>query len=100
MNELNLKTRREFLQRSVLGGAVSWTVPAFLSHTFDALHAEAAAQTQPSTGKDNTILVVLQLAGGNDGLNTVIPVRNDHYYKARPALGLKSNLHKLTDDFA
>jgi uncharacterized protein (DUF1501 family) len=44
--------------------------------------------------------VVLQLAGGNDGLNTVVPVTNDHYQKARPQLGLKSNLHKLDDNFA
>src|SRR5688572_31302739 len=100
MNEPNLKTRREFLQKSVLGGAVSWTVPAFLAHTFDALHAQAAGQTQAATGKDNTILVVLQLAGGNDGLNTVVPVTNDHYHKARPQLALKSNLHKLDDNFA
>jgi uncharacterized protein (DUF1501 family) len=100
MNELNLKTRRQFLRTSVLGGAVSWTVPAFLSHTFDALHAQAAAQTQPLTGKDNTILVVLQLAGGNDGLNTVVPVTNDHYHKARPVLALKNNLHRLTDEFS
>ena len=100
MNEPSLKTRREFLRTSVLGGAVSWTVPAFLSHTFDALHAEAASVAQPATGKDSTILVVLQLAGGNDGLNTVVPVTNDHYHNARPALGLKSNLHRLNDDFA
>ena len=100
MNELYLKTRREFLRTSVLGGAVSWTVPAFLSQTFDALHAEAAMQFQAATGKDNTILVVLQLAGGNDGLNTVVPVTNDHYHKARPALGLRSNLHKLNDEFS
>jgi uncharacterized protein (DUF1501 family) len=100
MNELNLKTRREFLRTSALGGAVTWTVPAFLSQTFSALHTEAAAQTQPTTGKDGTILVVLQLAGGNDGLNTVVPVTNEYYQKARPGLALKSNLHKLTDDFA
>ena len=100
MNELFLKTRREFLRTSVLGGAVSWTVPAFLSQTFDALHAEAATQAQPATGKDNTILVVLQLAGGNDGLNTMVPLGNDHYHKARPGLALKANLHKLTDQFA
>lgn len=100
MDELNLKTRREFLRTSVLGGAVSWTVPAFLAQTFNALHADAANSFQPKTGKDSTILVVLQLAGGNDGLNTVVPVTNDHYHKARPALGLKSNLHKLNDDFA
>jgi uncharacterized protein (DUF1501 family) len=100
MNDLNLKTRREFLRTSILGGAVSWTVPAFLSQTFNALHAEAAGQSQPATGKDSTILVVLQLAGGNDGLNTVVPVTNDHYHKARPNLALKSKLLKLTDDFA
>mgnify|MGYP003575194626 FL=1 len=100
MNELNLKTRRDFLRTSVLGGAVTWTVPAFLSQTFNALRLEAATQFQPTTGKDNTILVVLQLAGGNDGLNTVVPVTNDFYHKARPALALKANLHKLTDEFA
>lgn len=100
MNEPSLKTRREFLRTSALGGAVTWTVPAFLSQTFGALHAEAAGQSQPVTGKDSTILVVLQLAGGNDGLNTVVPVTNDHYQKARPGLGLKSNLLRLTDEFS
>src|SRR5688500_3810318 len=100
MNDLYLKTRREFLRTSVLGGAVTWTVPAFLSQTFNALHADAANSFQPTTGKDSTILVVLQLAGGNDGLNAVVPVTNDHYHKARPGLALKSNLHKLNDDFA
>jgi uncharacterized protein (DUF1501 family) len=100
MSELSLKTRREFLRSSVLGGAISWTVPAFLAQTFSALHAEAAEQRQPATGKDSTILVVLQLAGGNDGLNTVVPVRNDHYHKARPNLALRSKLLTLNDDFA
>ncbi len=36
----------------------------------------------------NKVLVVLQLSGGNDGLNTVIPVRNDIYYQSRPLLGI------------
>ena len=36
----------------------------------------------------NKVLVVLQLSGGNDGLNTVIPVRNDIYYQSRPSLGI------------
>lgn len=100
MNEPTLKTRREFLRTSALGGAVTWTIPAFLSQTFSALHADAVAQSRPVTGKDSTILVVLQLAGGNDGLNTVVPVVNDHYHKARPGLALKSKLHKLTDEFS
>jgi uncharacterized protein (DUF1501 family) len=36
----------------------------------------------------NKVLVVLQLSGGNDGLNTVIPIRNDIYYRERPGLGI------------
>ena len=73
------------LRTSVLGGALSWTVPAFLANTFSALHAQAAdPATQAVTGKDATILVVLQMAGGNDGLNTVVPYANDYYHQARP----------------
>jgi uncharacterized protein (DUF1501 family) len=87
--DITLKTRREFLRSTVLTGALSWTVPSFLAHTFSALQAEAIDKaTQVTTGKDGSILVVLQMAGGNDGLNTVVPFSNDHYHKARPRLGL------------
>jgi uncharacterized protein (DUF1501 family) len=64
-------------------------VPAFLANTFAALHAEAADRaTQAVTGRDSTILVILQMAGGNDGLNTVVPASNDYYHRARPRIGL------------
>ncbi len=87
-----LRTRRDFLRTTVLGGALSWTVPAFLSNTFSALQAEAAdSATQTATGRDGTILVVLQMAGGNDGLNTVVPYSNDFYRSARPRLGIAAN---------
>ena len=67
-NEITLKTRREFLRTTVLGSALSWTVPTFLADTFTALQSQAAdSATQIATGKDATILVVLQMAGGNDG---------------------------------
>jgi uncharacterized protein (DUF1501 family) len=90
-NEIILHPRREFLRRTVLGSALTWTVPAFLADTFAALQAQAAgAATQAITGKDATILVVLQMAGGNDGLNTVVPYANDFYHRARPKLGLKA----------
>jgi uncharacterized protein (DUF1501 family) len=88
-NEITLQTRRQFLRTTVLGSALSWTVPAFLADTFAALHSEAAdSATQIVTGKDSTILVVLQMAGGNDGINTVVPYTNDFYRNARPKLGL------------
>ena len=37
------------------------------------------------------VLVIIQLNGGNDGLNTVIPIEDDQYYKFRPTLGIKGN---------
>ena len=47
----------------------------------------------------NKVVVVLQLSGGNDGLNTVIPYRNDVYYSARPRLGIQRTAAlSLTDE--
>src|SRR5262249_56027630 len=46
--------------------------------------AQAAAAT-----REGRILVVVELSGGNDGLNTVVPYGDDAYYRARPRIGLK-----------
>ncbi|HEY3787448.1 MAG TPA: hypothetical protein VGL71_01280, partial [Urbifossiella sp.] len=70
--------RRQFLTRSLKSSslvALSAAVPQFVART-----AQAAAP-----GKD-TILVVVEMTGGNDGLNTVIPYADDLYHKARPTL--------------
>jgi uncharacterized protein (DUF1501 family) len=98
--DLTLKTRREFLRSTVLGSALSWTVPTFLANTFSTLHAGAAdSATQVTTGKSGSILVVLQMAGGNDGLNTVVPYSNDYYRKARPRLGYEEkDIIKISDE--
>jgi len=85
-----MKTRRSFLRSTVLGASATWTLPGFVERTFGQLHNEALdLAVQPITGKDDTILVVLQLAGGNDGLNTLVPYADDAYYKARPRIGKK-----------
>src|SRR5947207_11193191 len=71
-------TRRQFLTRTLRGSslvALGTVVPQFVART-----ARAAAP-----GKD-TILVVVELTGGNDGLNTVIPYTDDLYHKYRPTL--------------
>ena len=85
------RTRRAVL-KSMVGGssllALSPTVPAFLGRT--ALAARAS-----QTGGDR-ILVIVQLAGGNDGLNTVVPHGDDVYAKGRPTLRLPpSRLHRI-----
>jgi uncharacterized protein (DUF1501 family) len=92
MNNPLFTTRRDFLRTTLLGGALSWTVPSFVAQTFSALHAQAdGSLTQVATGKDSPILVLIQLAGGNDGLNAVVPYTNDYYYKARPTIGIPAN---------
>jgi uncharacterized protein (DUF1501 family) len=71
-------TRRQFLTHTLRGSslvALSALVPQFVART-----ARAAGP-----GKDS-VLVVLELSGGNDGLNTVIPYADDLYHKARPTL--------------
>ena len=83
-----LLKRKEFLQVGSLATA-SLMLPRFLK-AFD-------GKTIVPPG--NKVLVVLQFSGGNDGLNTVIPVRNDIYYKSRPKLGIeKSRALTLTDE--
>src|SRR5262245_49958909 len=69
-----MTTRRDFLKTSSLV-ALTAAVPQFVAGT-----SRAAAP-----GKD-TILVVVELTGGNDGINTVIPYADDLYHKARPTL--------------
>jgi len=96
-----LHTRRQFLRTSALGAAASWTLPVFLEKTFFALDAMAAdALTQTATGKNDTILVVLQMAGGNDGLNMVVPYADDVYYRSRPRLGLPADKVLKLDSYA
>jgi len=69
--------RREFIQLGSLATA-SLMMPKFLK----------AFEGRPTVPPGNKVVVILQLSGGNDGLNTVIPVRNDIYYKSRPGIGI------------
>ncbi len=95
-----LQTRRSFLRTSLLGAAASWTLPAFIDQTFTAMNAHAAdSATQIVTGKDGPILVVLQQAGGNDGLNLLPPWADDAYHAARPSLGIRADRALKLNDY-
>ena len=93
----NLTTRRDMLKVGLgalplisIGSSVPMLVPRF---------AFAEDKEGTPVPKDN-ILVVVQLSGGNDGLNTVVPFKHDNYKKARPRLALDEKLHKLNDEYA
>jgi uncharacterized protein (DUF1501 family) len=94
-----MKTRREFLRSTMLGASAAWTVPMFVERTFGQLHESTKdLAIQPVTGKDDTILVVVQLAGGNDGLNTLVPYADDIYHRSRPRLAKKEkDLIRIND---
>ncbi|MFN8247463.1 MAG: DUF1501 domain-containing protein [Ferruginibacter sp.] len=80
--------RKEFIQLGSLATA-SFMLPKFLKAF------EKPAMVPPG----NKVMVVLQLSGGNDGLNTVVPVRNDIYYRERPRIGItKDKAVLLTDE--
>ena len=72
-----LLKRRTFIQSSSLASA-SLFIPEFLK----------AFDRREMSANPAKVLVVIQLSGGNDGLNTVIPIRNDLYYRSRPKLAI------------
>lgn len=82
-------TRRSFLKSTALV-ALAPAVPVFVTRT-----ARAAGGA-----KDSCILVVVQLDGGNDGLNTLVPLKNETYAKLRPKLKIADkDAIKLADGF-
>ncbi|QJD78558.1 DUF1501 domain-containing protein [Spirosoma rhododendri] len=76
--------RRNFLAQSALTAAGSLMIPNFLK----AYELSAMGTPLAPSGK---ILVIVQLSGGNDGLNTVVPYRNDIYYRERPTIAIPAD---------
>src|SRR5216117_2460085 len=80
------QTRRDFLKSSTLL-ALAPSIPTFLAR------AARAAKTE----RDGRVLVVIQLDGGNDGINTVVPFADPGYARHRKVLRLRrEQLHRIT----
>ena len=83
--------RRDVLRAGLYaGGLAALGVPISVSGAARAAEA----------GASGPILVVVELSGANDGLNSVVPYRDDAYYRARPKLGIRPDkLRKIDDQF-
>jgi uncharacterized protein (DUF1501 family) len=82
--------RRTFLQQSTFATVGGLLIPNFLK----------ALERQPSAFlPEGNTLVIVQLSGGNDGLNTIVPFQNDIYYRSRPQIAIrKESVLKASDD--
>src|SRR6201995_3723894 len=80
--------RRDFLKNTALASG-AFMIPAFLKPL------EAIANTQITRHKN---LVIIQLSGGNDGLNTIVPYANDIYYQKRSTIAVnQADIIKLNE---
>jgi len=86
--------RRAFLQQSLGVAVLGGTMPM-------AFMRAANAQALPALGTSinpGNVLVVVQMGGGNDGLNTIVPWSDDNYHRARPVIGVaETTVLKLND---
>ncbi|MEL6330165.1 MAG: DUF1501 domain-containing protein [Planctomycetota bacterium] len=87
-SEAGAYTRREFLGGSLLFASAAISVPAFMQRSALALPTAAGGLSSIPGAPEDRVLVVIQLGGGNDGLNTVVPYGFDEYYRARPGIGV------------
>lgn len=85
-------TRRDFFKLSALASA-SMMIPNFIRP----LQAKEITEKFLASGAKK--LVIVQLSGGNDGLNTVIPYKNDIYYSSRNSIAIaEKDVLKITDE--
>src|SRR5437660_3561379 len=85
-------TRRAFLKGSISSAALVALAPAVPQFLVSA--SARAAET-----RGESVLVVIQLSGGNDGLNTVVPYADDVYRRSRPLLGIPAASVRKIDDY-
>ncbi len=96
MPRLRRFSRRDVLRAGLLGGSVVALPPGVLRAVSNRVAVESG--TVNDSAGDSRVLVLLHLVGGNDGLNAIVPYRNDHYFRARPKLAIPPDAVLRLDD--
>jgi uncharacterized protein (DUF1501 family) len=89
-----MPSRRAFISRSLGVAVLGGTIPSFFERA-------AFADPLPALGSSldpRNVLVVVQMGGGNDGLNTIVPYSDDAYHSVRPVIGIDGKLVLKIDD--
>src|SRR5690349_18741662 len=85
----NAFSRRHFIQQGMTFISLAATAPLFIQRSASSMMMPFGSGVSSQAGvPEDHVLVVVQLGGGNDGLNTVVPYGNSAYYKARSALAI------------
>lgn len=89
-----MPNRRAFISQTLGIAVLGGSVPSFLASAAD-------AQPLPALGTSvdpQNVLLVIQMGGGNDGLNTIVPYSDDDYHRVRPAIGVDESTVLKIDD--
>ena len=84
-------TRRQFLSTGLVLTSAAVTVPAFINRSAFGLPMPGEFMSEIPGVPTDHVLVVVQLGGGNDGLNSVVPFGDPNYYRVRPSIGIREN---------
>lgn len=90
--------RREILRAGISGLGIAGLGGTVLGPAMAPSLFGSVAEAADAAAANGKILVILELSGGNDGLNTIVPYGDDAYYRHRPSIGLPQNELRVIDD--
>jgi len=82
-------TRRAMIKDGLLAVSAGMVMPSIFARAVRAAHNAASEGSTWAQAARDRVLIVVQMAGGNDGLNTIVPYADGLYYQARPTIGIK-----------
>ncbi len=84
-------SRRAMIKDGLLAVSAGMIMPSIFARAVRAAHNAAEEGAKWALDAQNRVLIVVQMAGGNDGLNTIVPYTDGLYYQARPTIGVKQS---------